>query len=59
MTKRAAAGVLVPNRGTMAEPRMDVRHVADAVVYMASLPFDASVRFMTVMASKMPFIGRG
>jgi hypothetical protein len=38
---------------------MDGRHVADAVVYMASLPFDASVRFMTVMASKMPFIGRG
>ncbi len=41
------------------EPRMDVKHVADAVVYMASLPLDANVQFMTVMATKMPFIGRG
>ena len=41
------------------EPRMDVRHVAAAVVYMASLPLDANVQFMTVMATKMPFIGRG
>jgi NADP-dependent 3-hydroxy acid dehydrogenase YdfG len=41
------------------EPRMDVRHVADAVVYMASLPLDANVQFMTVMATKMPLIGRG
>jgi NAD(P)-dependent dehydrogenase (short-subunit alcohol dehydrogenase family) len=41
------------------EPRMDVKHVADAVVYMASLPLDANVLFMTVMATKMPFIGRG
>jgi NADP-dependent 3-hydroxy acid dehydrogenase YdfG len=38
---------------------MDVRHVAEAVVYMASLPLDTNVQFMTVMASKMPFIGRG
>ena len=43
----------------MAEPRMDVRHVADAVLYMANLPLDANVEFMTVMATKMPFIGRG
>jgi NAD(P)-dependent dehydrogenase (short-subunit alcohol dehydrogenase family) len=41
------------------EPRMDVRHVADAVLYMAGLPLDANVQFMTVMATKMPFIGRG
>ncbi|MGA3203495.1 MAG: SDR family oxidoreductase [Bryobacteraceae bacterium] len=41
------------------EPRMDVQHVADAVVYMASLPLDANVQFMTVMATKMPLIGRG
>jgi len=41
------------------EPRMDVKHVADAVVYMASLPLDANVQFMTVMATKMPLIGRG
>jgi NADP-dependent 3-hydroxy acid dehydrogenase YdfG len=38
---------------------MDVKHVADAVVYMASLPLDANVQFMTVMATNMPFIGRG
>ena len=42
-----------------AEPRMDVEHVGDAVVYMASLPLDANVLFMTVMATKMPFVGRG
>ena len=41
------------------EPRMDVAHVASAVVYMASLPLDANVQFMTVMATKMPYIGRG
>ena len=59
MTERSATGTLLPNGGTMVEPRMDVRHVADAVVYMASLPLDSNVQFMTVMASKMPFIGRG
>jgi NAD(P)-dependent dehydrogenase (short-subunit alcohol dehydrogenase family) len=41
------------------EPRMDLRHVCDAVLYMANLPLDANVQFMTVMATKMPFIGRG
>jgi NAD(P)-dependent dehydrogenase (short-subunit alcohol dehydrogenase family) len=41
------------------EPLMDVQHVADAVVYMASLPLDANVMFLTVMATKMPFVGRG
>jgi NAD(P)-dependent dehydrogenase (short-subunit alcohol dehydrogenase family) len=41
------------------EPRMDVAHVARAVVYMATLPLDANVQFMTVMATKMPYIGRG
>lgn len=45
--------------GTPAEPSMDVRHAADAVVHMASLPLEANVQFMTVMASKMPYIGRG
>jgi NAD(P)-dependent dehydrogenase (short-subunit alcohol dehydrogenase family) len=59
MTERMTAGVPQAN-GTMAvEPRMDVKHVADAVLYMASLPLDANVQFMTVMATKMPFIGRG
>ena len=59
MTERMTAGVPQAN-GTMAvEPRMDVRHVADAVLYMAGLPLDANVQFMTVMATGMPFIGRG
>jgi NAD(P)-dependent dehydrogenase (short-subunit alcohol dehydrogenase family) len=43
----------------MPEPQMDVRHTADAVLYMAGLPLDANVQFMTVMATKMPYIGRG
>jgi NAD(P)-dependent dehydrogenase (short-subunit alcohol dehydrogenase family) len=47
------------NGSTMVEPHMDLRHVADAVLYMAGLPLDANVQFMTVMATKMPFIGRG
>jgi len=59
MTERMTAGVPQANGTTMAEPRMNVRHVADAVLYMASLPLDANVQFMTVMATKMPFIGRG
>jgi NAD(P)-dependent dehydrogenase (short-subunit alcohol dehydrogenase family) len=59
MTERMADGVLQANGATMVEPRMDVRHVADAVVYMAGLPLDANVQFMTVMATNMPFIGRG
>jgi NAD(P)-dependent dehydrogenase (short-subunit alcohol dehydrogenase family) len=59
MTERMKAGVPQANGSTIVEPRMDVRHVADAVVYMASLPLDANVEFMTVMATKMPFIGRG
>jgi NADP-dependent 3-hydroxy acid dehydrogenase YdfG len=41
------------------EPLMDVQHVARAVVYMANMPLDANVQFMTVMATKMPFVGRG
>lgn len=45
--------------GTPAEPSMDVRHAADAVVHMAGLPLEANVQFMTVMASKMPYVGRG
>ncbi|MXX23403.1 MAG: 3-oxoacyl-ACP reductase, partial [Rhodospirillales bacterium] len=42
-----------------AEPRFDVQHVADAVLYMANLPLDANVQFMTVMATTMPYIARG
>jgi NAD(P)-dependent dehydrogenase (short-subunit alcohol dehydrogenase family) len=59
MTARMAEGVLQPSGEKAVEPRMDVRHVADAVVYMASLPLEANVLFMTVMATKMPFVGRG
>jgi NADP-dependent 3-hydroxy acid dehydrogenase YdfG len=43
----------------MVEPRMDVKHVGSAVLYMANLPLDANVQFMTIMATKMPFVGRG
>jgi NAD(P)-dependent dehydrogenase (short-subunit alcohol dehydrogenase family) len=59
MTERMTAGVPQANGTTMVEPRIDVRHVADAVVYMASLPLDANVLTITVMATKMPFVGRG
>jgi NAD(P)-dependent dehydrogenase (short-subunit alcohol dehydrogenase family) len=59
MTERMTAGVPQANGTTAVEPRMDVRHVADAVLYMASLPLDANVQFITVMATNMPFIGRG
>lgn len=52
-------GVLQPNGTTVAEPRMDVSAVANAILYMDSLPLDANVQFMTVMATKMPFVGRG
>ncbi len=52
-------GVLQAGGGVAAEPTMDVEHVANAVVYMANLPLDANVQFMTIMATKMPFIGRG
>jgi NAD(P)-dependent dehydrogenase (short-subunit alcohol dehydrogenase family) len=59
LTEKMTAGVPQANGTTMVEPRMNVQHVADAVVYMASLPLDANVQFMTVMATRMPFIGRG
>jgi len=49
----------MPANGPGAEPQMDVAHAASAVCYMASLPLDANVQFMTVMATKMPYIGRG
>jgi NAD(P)-dependent dehydrogenase (short-subunit alcohol dehydrogenase family) len=59
MTERITAGVPQANGTKRIEPRMNVRYVAEAVVYMANLPLDANVQFMTVMATKMPFIGRG
>jgi NAD(P)-dependent dehydrogenase (short-subunit alcohol dehydrogenase family) len=59
MSERMAGGVRQANGTTVVEPRMEVRHAAEAVVFMASLPLDANVQFMTVMATKMPYIGRG
>ncbi len=59
MTTRMTVGVPQANGEIAPEPRMDVAHVARAVVYMASLPLDANVQFMTVMATKMPYVGRG
>lgn len=59
MTERMTSGVPQANGTTMVEPRMDVQHVAEAVLYMANLPLDANVLFMTVMATGMPFVGRG
>ena len=58
-TKRMKKGVPQANGSVAVEPRMDTDDVARAVVYMASLPLDANVQFMTVMATKMPYIGRG
>ena len=54
-----SSGVLQANGTLAAEPRMDVKNVADAVLYMAGLPLDSNVLFMTVMANTMPFVGRG
>jgi NAD(P)-dependent dehydrogenase (short-subunit alcohol dehydrogenase family) len=59
LAARMAKGVPQANGEIAVEPLMDVGHVARAVVYMASLPLEANVQFMTVMATKMPFIGRG
>jgi NAD(P)-dependent dehydrogenase (short-subunit alcohol dehydrogenase family) len=53
------AGALQPDGSTRIEPTIDVDHVARAVVYMATLPLDANVQSMTVMATKMPYVGRG
>jgi NAD(P)-dependent dehydrogenase (short-subunit alcohol dehydrogenase family) len=59
LTKRMKDGVPQADGTISAEPTMKVEHVAEAVVYMASLPLDANVQFLTVMATKMPFVGRG
>ncbi len=59
LAARMATGVPQANGEIAVEPLMDVAHVANSVVYMASLPLDANVQFMTVMATKMPFVGRG
>ena len=59
MTERMSEGVPQANGTTLVEPRIEVRHVADAILYMAGLPLDANVLFLTVMATAMPFVGRG
>ena len=59
MTARMKDGVPQANGSVAPEPTMDVEHVARAVVYMAGLPLDANVLFLTVMATQMPFVGRG
>jgi NAD(P)-dependent dehydrogenase (short-subunit alcohol dehydrogenase family) len=59
LTAKMKAGVPQAHGAIAVEPTMDVQHVASAVVYMASLPLDANVQFLTVMATKMPFLGRG
>jgi len=59
MTDRMVKGVMQANGEMAVEPRMDVKHVADAIVHMASLPLDANILSMTIMATKMPFVGRG
>jgi NAD(P)-dependent dehydrogenase (short-subunit alcohol dehydrogenase family) len=59
MGERVAKGAIQPDGAVRDEPRIDLEHVARAVLYMASLPLDANVLFMTVMATKMPFVGRG
>ena len=59
LAARMASGVPQANGQIAVEPLMDVAHVASAVLYMASLPLTANVQFMTVMATKMPFVGRG
>ena len=59
LAARMASGVPQANGQIAVEPLMDVAHVANAIVHMASLPLEANVQFMTVMATKMPFVGRG
>jgi NAD(P)-dependent dehydrogenase (short-subunit alcohol dehydrogenase family) len=59
MTQRMGAGTAQADGSVKPEPRMDVKHVADAIVQMANLPLDANVQFMTLMATQMPFLGRG
>jgi NAD(P)-dependent dehydrogenase (short-subunit alcohol dehydrogenase family) len=59
MTARMSQGVPQANGTMLAEPTFDVGHVAQAVVYMANLPLDANVQFITIMATNMPFVGRG
>ena len=59
MTERMTAGVIQPNGAMMVEPRFDASKVGETIVFMAGMPLDTNVQFVTVMATKMPFLGRG
>ena len=59
MTARSTAGQMQPHGQMMVEPRMDVNHVGQQVLFMSNLPLESNVQFVTIMATKMPFIGRG
>ena len=59
LTERMTQGMPQPNGSVIAEPRMDVEHVASSIVHMANLPLDANILVMTIMATKMPYVGRG
>ena len=59
MTAGIARGARQADGRVLPEPTFDVRHVAEAVLFMAGLPLDANVQFMTILATKMPYIGRG
>lgn len=59
MTSKMSAGVPQADGSLASEPTINVQHIADAIAYMADLPLDANVQFMTVMATKMPLVGRG
>ena len=58
-TTKMASGILQANGTTMVEPRMDVEHCADAILYIANLPLSANVQFMSLLATAMPYVGRG
>ena len=59
MASKMPGGVLQADLSIKPEPTFDVKHVADAVVYMAGLPLDANVQSMTILATAMPYVGRG
>jgi len=59
MAARIGQGIKQANGSIMAEPTIDAAHVANAIVQIADLPLDVNVQFMTIMATKMPFVGRG
>jgi hypothetical protein len=59
MAEKMKKGILQPNGSIMIEPAIGIEHIADAVLYMAKLPLDVNVPFITVMANRMPYMGRG